>query len=898
MATVDAQIKISDSAICKLIDEVNPNKRGFLSLHILSQLRTLVEAVAVKASGEAEYSYDLFQSKGKIYMLARGKLKFLRKFHKSLQITTSHYQPDEENSERLMLKYYEYLIKVKAYLKAEFDYEVLKNIKKFPIKTDPAIKEYHEKIVRKIKKPAPSRRISSYGDRYYIRNTKPFFVDGEIYYEITFTTATDNVSKFNHVIAFSKFDILPNYAVKLQVSNDAIEVLGKRMPIQIIEKWEVSIRPCEFNNFAKILGREDKISTVSKEYRGLMKLLTKTNLNIVEIIEFPENYYRRFKTAATKDARSIHIFKILDDARELIQKDKRGANLIKYLLYHLNNKRIKLQYSSEPCRILSNLYLEWGCIPFDDMPFNTSPKGHNPKVYDLLDCLDSTKREHELFARFIKNNTEHNGKLYTPTKEVDMFENTENLISQYNQKVYHTHKHRHLKVFKDHIYIKGYESDTLEIIQTLKKLSSSGLKNYSNSVDAWLQAPTNGVDCEEKRDILKQIFANSHVGMIYGSAGTGKTTLINHISTFHKDAKKLYLANTNPAVNNLSRRINASNTTFQTIAKFLQKKTEDVEFDILFIDECSTVSNANMLSVLKKARFKLLILVGDVYQIESILFGNWFNIARFFLPEQSVFELTKPYRTQNEQLIELWDRVRNIKDNILEHITKNGYSTRLDESIFEHSEEDEIILCLNYDGLYGINNINKFLQGSNEQPAVQWGIHTYKVNDPILFNETNRFKPLIHNNLKGKIVGIKVFEDFIKFDIEIDKTINELDTYSHDLELIGESESGNSIIQFQINKLESTDEDETSSRAVVPFQVAYAVSMHKAQGLEYRSVKVVITDETEERITHNIFYTTITRAKENLKIFWSPETEKEVLANLETKFNKKDVQLLKLKFKL
>jgi len=106
------------------------------------------------------------------------------------------------------------------------------------------------------------------------------------------------------------------------------------------------------------------------------------------------------------------------------------------------------------------------------------------------------------------------------------------------------------------------------------------------------------------------------------------------------------------------------------------------------------------------------------------------------------------------------------------------------------------------------------------------------------------------------------------------------------------------VIRFFVNKLESTDEDEDSSRAVVPFQIAYAVSMHKAQGLEYNSVKVVITDETEEMITHNIFYTAITRAKEKLKIYWTPETEKKILDNLEKKFNNKDVQLLRAKFAL
>jgi ATP-dependent exoDNAse (exonuclease V) alpha subunit len=82
------------------------------------------------------------------------------------------------------------------------------------------------------------------------------------------------------------------------------------------------------------------------------------------------------------------------------------------------------------------------------------------------------------------------------------------------------------------------------------------------------------------------------------------------------------------------------------------------------------------------------------------------------------------------------------------------------------------------------------------------------------------------------------------------------------------------------------------SDAMVPFQVAYAVSIHKAQGLEYKSVKIVITDEIEEMITDNIFYTAITRAKEKLKIYWTPETENKVLSKLERKNSRRDVALL------
>ena len=229
---------------------------------------------------------------------------------------------------------------------------------------------------------------------------------------------------------------------------------------------------------------------------------------------------------------------------------------------------------------------------------------------------------------------------------------------------------------------------------------------------------------------------------------------------------------------------------------------------------------------------------------------------------------------------------------------KNGYVARLDESIFEHSEDDEIILCLNYDGLYGINNINRFLQNSNSNENVVWGINNYKVGDPILFNESNIFSPLIYNNSKGKIVVIKPEEQQIWFDIELEESINEIDAWRYDFERIGESDAGNSIISFSINKYRSTDEDDDYSDTVVPFQVAYAVSIHKAQGLEYRSVKIVITTETEERITHNIFYTAITRAKENLRIYWSPETEKSVLENLTVRDSRRDANLLKQLYSL
>lgn len=817
-------------------------------------------------------------------------------FFKSRCLITlvSHYTLDENGSERLMLKYYEYLLKIKIFLNDTYGLHVLDNIEDFPLDTDTELSEYHEKIAEKIYSPSPGWSTSTYSDRYYIQKIKPFFVNQRIYYEVTFTAASSKMSKFDRVIAFSRYEILSNYAVKLSIRNDSINVLGKDMTIQVIDEWNVSIRPCELDNFAYIIGKHSKISTGTKEYSELMRFLTETKMPISELVGCSECYYGFVKNQITSQARTTYIFDILDQCREIILSNKPGCNVLKYLLYHLNNRIIKWQRSDDGCSLLSGLNLSYGCIPFDRMPFCTSLRNHNPRIYDLLDCLSEKGREHELFARYIQNNTEIKGMLFTPRKDIVGFDNIDALISTYNGKLYlPKHEHRKMMTFHDFVFIKGYADDSVFIIQKLRNLAKSGIAQYTGSVDSWLNKGSYSIDSPEKRESLRNMFAKSHVALIYGSAGTGKSTLINHISNFFSNQKKLYLANTHPAVDNMRRKVTTSNREFNTIASFISKKNQHKECDVLIIDECSTVSNSDMRKVLEKAEFKLLVLVGDVYQIESIYFGNWFDIARNFISKDSIFELTHPYRTQNKNLLDVWERVRNLDIAILEPMVKSKYSIRLDESIFSHAEEDEIILCLNYDGLYGINNINRFLQNSNPSPAIQWGIGLYKVGDPVLFNESDRFSPLIHNNSKGRIVGITTEEMKIWFEIELDCVINELDAGKYDFELIDASKSGNSIIEFSVDKYRSTDEDDDYSDMVVPFQVAYAVSIHKAQGLEYRSVKIVITNETEECITHNIFYTAITRAKENLRIYWSPETEKSVLENLTVRDSRRDANLLK-----
>lgn len=54
----------------------------------------------------------------------------------------------------------------------------------------------------------------------------------------------------------------------------------------------------------------------------------------------------------------------------------------------------------------------------------------------------------------------------------------------------------------------------------------------------------------------------------------------------------------------------------------------------------------------------------------------------------------------------------------------------------------------------------------------------------------------------------------------------------------------------------------------------------------------MITDANEDSFSHSIFYTAITRARQDLKIFWTPETQHAVIAKLDRPNSKKDVGIL------
>jgi len=191
MVSITDRIKNTDNIICRYLDQVNVASRGVISQDILSHLTDLVEHIMLRLYAPDDYLDDTEENINRAieYVQTNKNLKQLYRFHYFLQTITAHYALDEDNSERLMLKYYRYLIAIKSISRQYLGTRILHNLNKFPLNLDRSLQEYYGKIAERVECYRWQPKCDN--DRYYIEKIKPFFVDEQVYYEVTFTPAND-----------------------------------------------------------------------------------------------------------------------------------------------------------------------------------------------------------------------------------------------------------------------------------------------------------------------------------------------------------------------------------------------------------------------------------------------------------------------------------------------------------------------------------------------------------------------------------------------------------------------------------------------------------------------------------------------------------------------------------
>lgn len=164
-------IQNCNKAICDNIEILSREHRPLLSQNILGQMRNLLDHICVKiyeANGGAmcdkEYQ-NICNAQAFVWRL--GRLHFLKELHDMLQISASHYTFDPDSSERLMLKYYEYLLRIRELMARDFGIHLLHNLEKFPMDTDTSFREFHVAIAEKIE-TLSMVNAKTYENRFYI----------------------------------------------------------------------------------------------------------------------------------------------------------------------------------------------------------------------------------------------------------------------------------------------------------------------------------------------------------------------------------------------------------------------------------------------------------------------------------------------------------------------------------------------------------------------------------------------------------------------------------------------------------------------------------------------------------------------------------------------------------
>ena len=353
-----------------------------------------------------------------------------------------------------------------------------------------------------------------------------------------------------------------------------------------------------------------------------------------------------------------------------------------------------------------------------------------------------------------------------------------------------------------------------------------------------------------------KIAAKSKLMVLTGGPGTGKTTTtLAIIKVFQKmNAKVLLAAPTGRAAKRMAETTGMEAKTIHRLLEYKPpegyKKNEEslLDCDVLIIDETSMVDIVLMYNLLKAVPPQaILILVGDVDQLPSVGAGNVLKdiidskvvdvvcLTRIFRQALGSVIITNAHRINKGEFPML--KGTKGKDfffieeedpqKIVETI-KGLCAKRLPDYYKVDPVNDIQVLSPMQRGEAGAYNLNAVLQDTLNPSdiTIKYGGTTYRLKDKVMQIKNNYDKNVFNGDI-GLITSI---------DME-DKTL---------------------IITFDGNEVEY---DATELDEIV---LAYATTIHKSQGSEYKIVVAPITTQHYMMLQRNLLYTCITRAKKIL----------------------------------
>ena len=413
-----------------------------------------------------------------------------------------------------------------------------------------------------------------------------------------------------------------------------------------------------------------------------------------------------------------------------------------------------------------------------------------------------------------------------------------------------------------------YTAERLKSMVGLKTKSSANIERLITKLESLYDisyAPL------QKQSI--ELALNNRILVITGGPGTGKTTILKGILSLYDELEleTLLAAPTGRAAKRMSELTGREASTIHRLlgAKmaedgetvvFSKHEGDPLNCDALVLDECSMVDITLMSSLLKALKPGCrLVLVGDADQLPSVGPGNVFSDI---IRSQTVptVRLTEIFRqkgdsriVRNAHMINRGEhpdfeantgdffRLRRLKGGTAVETIVELCARRLPENMKIPSASIQV-LSPTRKGETGTVNLNKRLQAALNPPSESkkeklFGEAVFRVGDRVIQTKNN-YDTIWKT--KGDVSGAGVYNGDIG-------TIAQIDSITETLTVDFEDKLATYSFEM-LNELEH----------------AWALTVHKSQGSEYRAVVLALSGDVQMLLTRGVLYTAVTRAKELL----------------------------------
>ncbi|MFC1490866.1 ATP-dependent RecD-like DNA helicase [Candidatus Latescibacterota bacterium] len=351
--------------------------------------------------------------------------------------------------------------------------------------------------------------------------------------------------------------------------------------------------------------------------------------------------------------------------------------------------------------------------------------------------------------------------------------------------------------------------------------------------------------------------ARSNMLVLTGGPGTGKTTTVLGIIEMFKSMKKTVMlcAPTGRAAKRLSETTGMEAKTIHRLleydphrGRFAKNEGDPLGTHVVIVDEVSMVDTVLMNDFLAAVSpYTVVIIVGDVDQLPSIGPGN---VLRDIIDSGEVptIRLTEIFRqAQSSRIVKSAHMINSgkipytdnensgnfffVRDSEPSKITNkivDMVARRLPERYGFDPVNDIQILSPMHKSETGVANLNRLLQErlnpfNSMLPEVRKGDWVFRRGDKVM-QIRNNYDKLVYNGDIGRIIDIDTKGEVLtaRFDITVEYSFSELDE-------------------------------------LVP---AYAISVHKSQGSEFKCVIIPVTTQHFIMLKRNLLYTAVTRARD------------------------------------